>query len=109
VYFAIVIPRWSKPISHIWYILARPSYLNIAAILGIILVYDPAFDVDFAITFATPFVFIAVFVLLSLISLLIYFLIPNNKPILSNVLSVEDVENFGKELHTQKRFLKRKK
>lgn len=101
IYFTIVIPRWSHPVSNIWYMLARPSYLNIAAILSVILVYDPTFEVDFAINFATPFVFIAVFLLLSLISLLIYFLIPNNKPILSNVLTVEDVENFGRELHTQ--------
>jgi hypothetical protein len=80
------------------YIISSPTYINLIALLGIIVIYSPHIPLDWTTVFAC----VILFVIANLISLVLYYIIPSYKPTIRKILTVEDVEKYGEELNNKK-------
>lgn len=72
------------------YIISSPAYINLIALLGIIIVYSSQIPLDAITIFACILLFFAVNIILELL----YIIIPAYHSPLQRILTVEDIEKF---------------
>ena len=81
------------------YAVSSPVYINILGLLGIIIVYSNNIPLDWT-TFAACMMLLVIF---TLITFMIYLLVPSYKAPLQRILTLEDVEAYGKKMIKQKK------
>jgi hypothetical protein len=74
------------------YLLSSPIYINLISLFGIIIVYSDNIPLDWT----TLCAFIIIFAFANVAAQIIYWVVPSYKPPLQRILTVEDVEEFGK-------------
>jgi hypothetical protein len=80
------------------YMISSPTYVNLIALLGIIIVYAPMIPLEWTTILAC----VILFIIANLISLGLYYIIPRYKPTISKILTVDDVEKYSEELNKKK-------
>jgi len=80
------------------YIVSSPTYVNLIALLGIVVIYTEGIPLDWTTIFAC----FILFIIANLVSLLLYYIIPRYKPTISKILTTEDIEKYSDELNKKK-------